>query len=98
QSSPGSSEVTIGCRVPRKCFVACLLFESSQHPTWPHVRHSRRCTHVSPMARHSSQPAVFGLSVSTKFRWLQREDMTSLVPGAPWHSRRLFRRENCFED
>ena len=33
QSSPDSSEVMIGCCVARKCFVACLFFESSQHPT-----------------------------------------------------------------
>src|SRR5579864_9677799 len=59
----------MGCLVWWKCFVACLFFESSQQPTWPHVRHSRRCTHVSPIARHSSQPVLFGSSVRTKFRW-----------------------------
>src|SRR6185295_8185363 len=66
----------IGCCVEWKCFVACLFCESSQQPTWPHVRHRRRCTHVSPDARHSSQPAVFGLAVTTKFRWPQCADMT----------------------
>ena len=58
----------IGWCVERKCFVACLFFESSQHPTWPQVRQRRRCTQVSPMARHSSQPAVFGLSVSDEVK------------------------------
>src|SRR2546430_15740722 len=36
--------------------VACLFFDSSQQPTCPQVRHSRRCTQVSPILRHSSQP------------------------------------------
>src|SRR4051812_18457476 len=59
----------IGCRVEWKCFVACLFFESSQQPTCPHSRQSRRCTQVSPVLRHSSQPSVFGRSVFTVFRW-----------------------------
>src|SRR5258706_4977500 len=68
QSSPGSSEVMIGCRVAWKCVVACVLLELSQQPTWPQVRHRRRCTQVSLMTRHSSQPSLFGWSVLTRFR------------------------------
>src|ERR1700757_2122280 len=84
QVSPGSSEVMIGCCVARKCFVACLFFESSQQPTCPQVRQRRRCTHVSPAARHSSQPAVLGLFVTTKLRWSQFEDTRgSLLPRQP---------------
>jgi hypothetical protein len=43
----GFSEVMIGCPIALKCLVACLFLESSQQPTWPQVRHRRRCTHVS---------------------------------------------------
>jgi len=39
-----------------KCLVACLFLDESQHPTCPHDRQSRRCTQVSPVLRHSSQP------------------------------------------
>ena len=46
----------IGCPVAWKCFVACLFFELSQHPTCPQVMHMRRWTHVSPVFRQSSQP------------------------------------------
>src|SRR5947209_5659843 len=45
-----------------KCAVACLFFEESQQPTWPHVRQSRRCTHRSPVARHSSHPSELGVT------------------------------------
>ena len=58
QDSPGSSERITGWRVAWKCLVACLFFELSQHPTCPHPRHRRRCTQVSPIARHSSHPEV----------------------------------------
>src|SRR2546429_1650366 len=51
----------MGCWVARKCFVACLFFEESQQPTWPQVKHRRRCTQLSPILRHSSQPSLFGL-------------------------------------
>src|SRR5437762_5185385 len=51
-----------GWPVAWKCFVACLFLEESQQPTWPHVRHSRRCTHFSPVARHSSQPSELGVT------------------------------------
>src|SRR5262249_31714158 len=62
QASPGSIERMIGCLVAWKCLVACLFFDESQQPTWPHERHMRRCTHESPVLRHSSQPRVCGLT------------------------------------
>ena len=40
------------------CLLACRCGEESQQPTWPQVRHSRRCTQTVPMARQSSQPSV----------------------------------------
>jgi hypothetical protein len=57
QSSSGSAEEMIGCFVAWKCAVACLFGESSQQPTCPHVRHSRRCTQLPPILRQSSHPA-----------------------------------------
>jgi len=42
QDSPGSSEAMIGCFRRMESLVACLFFESSQHPTWPHSRHTRK--------------------------------------------------------
>ena len=46
-----------------KCRVACLRTEESQHPTLPHVRHSRRCTHLVPSRRQSTQPSgLFGVT------------------------------------
>ena len=58
----------MGCSVAWKCFVACLFFESSQHPTWPHVMHMRRWTHVSPVSRHSLHPRVPGWTSLTRSR------------------------------
>ena len=49
----------MGCLVCWKCFVACLFFEESQQPTWPHSMQSRRWTQVSPIFTHSSQTCVF---------------------------------------
>ena len=46
-----------------KCAVACLFGESSQQPTWPQVRHMRRCSHRLPLLRHSSQPSALGVTV-----------------------------------
>src|SRR5262249_46651970 len=53
----------MGCPVFRKCLVACWFGELSQHPTCPHVRQSRRCTHRDPVASHSSQPRALGVTV-----------------------------------
>src|SRR5215207_6069356 len=61
----------IGCVVAWKCFVACLFFEESQHPTWPQMRQSRRWTQVSPICRHSSQPwGVRGVTSRIWSRWV----------------------------
>jgi len=30
--------------------------------TWPQLKHRRRCTQLSPIFRHSSQPLVFGFT------------------------------------
>src|SRR5437762_9395814 len=49
---------TNGCLDDLKCFVACLFFEESQHPTFPQDRQRRRCTHVSPIFTHSSQACL----------------------------------------
>src|SRR6185312_2346733 len=48
----------IGCPIDLKCAVACLPSELSQQPMWPQVWHIRRCTHLIPSSRHSSQPAT----------------------------------------
>jgi hypothetical protein len=68
QSSPGSNEETIGCAKRPACLRAWRFFESSQHPMWPQVRHSRKCTHVSPVARHSTQPSPEGVTCLTLSR------------------------------
>src|SRR5438128_2625560 len=60
-----------GWPVAWKCLVACLFGDESQQPTWPHVRQSRRCTHESPVARHSSQPSVLGVTGRICLRWGQ---------------------------
>jgi hypothetical protein len=52
----------IGCRVALKCLVACLFLLESQQPTCPQLRHSRKCTHVSPVRRQSSQPGALGVT------------------------------------
>ena len=61
----------MGCLVAWKCFVACLFFELSQHPTCPQIRHMRRCTQVSPIFRHSSQPFALGFTFRTSFICVQ---------------------------
>src|SRR5713101_2139568 len=57
----------IGCWVVRLWPVACLPGELSQHPTWPHSWHHRRCTQSClPAATHSTQPGPDG---PTSFIW-----------------------------
>src|SRR6185369_11291653 len=88
QFSPGSIDCITGCLVALKCLVACLFFDESQQPTCPHSRHSRKCTHVSPIFRHSSQPFVCG---RTSLMWLMCEQPLLMTwPPAPvlagcWH-------------
>src|ERR1700738_4548403 len=60
-----------GCWVAWKCFVACLLGESSQQPTWPQVRQIRKCSHTLPLSRHSSQPSALGVTLRMPLRWVQ---------------------------
>jgi len=64
-SSPGVTDFMIECPVSLKCFVACLFLELSQHPTWPHVRHMRRLTQVSPIFMQSSHTVM-------SFGWTSR--------------------------
>ena len=59
-----------------KCAVACLLGDWSQHPTCPHCRHRRRCTHLPPMRRQSSQPVLLGVTSRMVWRWEQGGSMT----------------------
>src|ERR1700737_2875362 len=60
-----------GCRVAWKCLVACWLGESSQQPTWPQLRQIRKCSHLPPLFRHSSQPSALGVTLRTPAMWLQ---------------------------
>src|SRR5260370_21913388 len=60
-----------GCPVAWKCFVACLLGESSQQPTWPQLRQIRRCSHSLPLLRHSSQPSALGVTLRMPAMWVQ---------------------------
>jgi len=73
QFSPGSYDLMTGCPLEWKCFVPCLLIDWSQHPTWPQLKHRRRCTHVDPICKHSSQPlGVLGMTFLTTWsRWTQ---------------------------
>src|SRR6202163_2125291 len=61
----------IGWPVAWKCFVACLLGESSQQPTCPQVRQIRKCSHTLPLFRHSSQPSALGVTLGVPLRWVQ---------------------------
>lgn len=53
QSSPGSSDATIGWPSAAAWRRACRFGEESQQPTWPQVRQSLRWTHGEPSCRHS---------------------------------------------
>ena len=56
--SPGSADEMMGCLVVRKCAVACLFGDESQHPRWPQMRHVRRWTQRAPIFRQSSHPGA----------------------------------------
>src|SRR2546421_6048146 len=60
----------IGWLVAWKCLVACLFLEESQQPTCPHSRQRRRCTHVSPILKQSSQPFALGVTCRIWSRWV----------------------------
>ena len=59
----------IGWRVAWKCLVAWRFGELSQQPTWPQVRHRRRCTQGEPIFRHSSQPSALGVTSRMSPTW-----------------------------
>src|SRR3954465_9246826 len=63
----------IGCCVPVAGGGAGLFGEPSQQPTWPHSRQMRRCSHLPPVARQSSQPGTASGSsrISTWSRCVQ---------------------------
>src|SRR5216684_4019876 len=65
----------IGWRVARKCFVAWRFGVSSQQPTWPQVRQSRRCSHSEPIFRHSSQPSALGVTSRMSAAWAHSSDI-----------------------
>src|SRR4051794_10468368 len=67
----------MGCSVVWKCLVACLFFELSQQPMWPHSVQNRRWTHVSPISRHSTQPVPEGFTSWTVSRWVHVSAMGS---------------------
>jgi hypothetical protein len=48
-----------------------LLGESSQQPTWPQVRQIRKCSHMLPLFRHSSQPSALGVTARMPAMWVQ---------------------------
>ena len=50
--------------------MACLFFDESQQPTCPHSRQRRRCTHVSPILKQSSQPFALGVTRRIWSRWV----------------------------
>src|SRR5690242_8167532 len=62
-----------------KCWVACLFFEESQQPTWPHDRQRRRCAQVSPICRHSWQPVLPGVTSCVVFRCEQVLDFVTAL-------------------
>src|SRR5258708_36646496 len=74
-----------GCWVAWKCLVACWLGESSQQPTWPQVRQSRKCSHLLPLFRHSSQPSALGVTLRMPAMWLQPFATGSYVLGVEEH-------------
>src|SRR5215469_3866683 len=69
-----------------KCLVACLFFDESQQPTWPHSRQSRKCTQVSPVFTQSSHTCVSVLVNLSCFR-CEHCPITFLVSVLPHESR-----------
>jgi len=77
----------IGWAVAWKCLVAWRLGESSQQPTWPHVRQSRRCTHQDPVLRHSSQPSALGVTSTMEWKCGQGSAIGAAYPSPLWRQR-----------
>src|SRR5437867_11245665 len=67
----------MGWRLAWKCFVAWRFGESSQQPTWPQVRQSRKCTHLERVFRHSSQPRALGVTSRIESSWAHASAMGS---------------------
>jgi len=67
--------------------VAWRLGESSQQPTWPHVRQSRRCTHQDPVLRHSSQPSALGVTSTMEWKCGQGSAIGAAYPSPLWRQR-----------
>src|SRR5882757_4669352 len=87
-----------GCCVAVKCAVAWRFGESSQHPTWPHVLHSRSATQTVPSARHSSHPpGVRGGGKSEGFNpsRCSHEVAISVPPLAVGRERQGYRVRRC---
>src|ERR1035438_8303416 len=74
-----------GCRTARKCLVACLFLEESQQPTWPQIKHKRRCTQRSPISTHSGQTCVPVVVIFTSSRCLHCLDIYPLSSDARSH-------------
>ena len=74
----------IGWPVAWKCAVACRFGELSQQPTSPQIMHSRRCTHLEPIFRHSEQPSVLdgvtSISIWSRCEQLFEDTTLSLLP------------------
>src|SRR5712664_67358 len=85
QSSPGSNDEMIACLELRKCLRAWRFLESSQQPTCPQVLHKRRCTQVSPMARHSWQPSPPGITALTVLRCVHCSRVLAIHPVSMYH-------------
>ena len=63
-----------------KCLVACLFFNESQQPTCPQVRQRRRCTHLSPVFRQSSQPRACGVTSRIWLRCVHDVTISLFLP------------------
>src|SRR4030095_4672425 len=85
----------IGWPVELKCCSACACSESSQHPTWPHVRHTRSSVHVEPIARQSSQPLLAGVT-SSMSRKCSQNSVTCGIPD--WRRRDCRTSVLCVDD
>jgi hypothetical protein len=50
-------------------FPGAAVRDESQQPTWPQVRHRRRCTHGEPILKQSSHPSALGITGRIIFTW-----------------------------
>ena len=61
-----------------KCLVACLFFDESQQPTWPHTRHDARGTGL-----FVAEQALFRWAVSGLPPWSCVVALAALIALAP---------------